>query len=150
LGCTDSYITHLENEVKLPSLDICMALAEVFQLTPAEQQELLEEVEALRRQRTEARLRTRDFAVRGGLRRQGTLARPPAPTSGAPATAAERPHEVATAASIASDLADNPALALAYDDLKTALADPQKRATVLQVLRALAQPYEPPASVRSP
>ena len=57
LGCTDSYVTHLESQVKLPSTDICMALAQVFHLTPQEQQALVEEVEAMRRQRARSSVR---------------------------------------------------------------------------------------------
>lgn len=137
LGCTDSYVTHLENEVKVPSLDICLALAEVFQLTPQEQHAFLEEVEATRRQRTETRIRTRGSVVRGAIQRRGLLPTSPAPTVGdthpAPTSEAMDPQ------SIAHDLARDPDLQAAYRDLKIALADPRLREPVLNALRAFTQ-----------
>ncbi len=74
------------------------------------------------------------------------LASPPTPPSADPVPAAPRRHDTVSAASIAQDLADNPDLEVAYGNLKAALADAHKRKTILQVLRALAQPDEPPTS----
>jgi len=132
IGCTDGYVAHLENEVKLPSLDICMALAQAFQLTVEEQQRLLEAVEESRRQRAEQRIRTRGGAVRGALRARGGMGMPPPPSE---------PDEV-DAEEIARDLADDPELRTAYRHLKQGLADPRMRETVLNALRAFARETE--------
>ena len=136
LGCTDSYINQIEHEVRPPSLDICMVLVNVFQLTPQEQQEFLEEVEVKRRQDAEVRIRTRGVAVRGAMRTRGLLT-PQPPTPGS--TLAERGDEPVDAAVIVRDLADNPELATAYRDLAIALSAPHLRQSVLDALRAFAQ-----------
>jgi len=136
LGCTDSFITQIEHEVRPPSLDICTALANVFQLPPQEQQEFLEEVEVKRRQDAEARIRTRGVAVRGAMRTRGLLTSPPRP---AEPTTAEPINETVDAVAIAQDLADNPELVAAYRDLITALSVSQLRQPVLDALRAFAQ-----------
>ena len=132
IGCTDGYVAHVENEVKLPSLDLCMALAQAFGLTMAEQQRLLEAVEAARRQQAERRIRTRGGAVRGALRTRGGLGTPALPPE-----ADDIDEE-----SIARDLADDPDLRAAYRHLKAALADPRMRETVLNALRAFARESE--------
>jgi transcriptional regulator with XRE-family HTH domain len=132
IGCTDGYVAHLENEIKLPSLDISMAVAQAFRFSDEEQQRFLETVEVARRQRAEQRIRTRGAVVRGALRTRGS-ARGAAHGSEADEPDAER---------IASDLATDPDLRLAYQHLKTALANPRLRETVLNALRALARESE--------
>ena len=133
VGCTDGYVAHIENEVKLPSLDISMALAQAFQLSIEEQQRFLEAVEEARRQRSEQRIRARSVAVRGALR-----------THSSSGTSSQEPvsHDI-DAATIACDLAADPTLSAAYGHLKTALADARMRDTVLNALRAFAQASEP-------
>src|SRR6266446_18695 len=126
IGVTDGYIAHIENEVKLPSVEVAMALGQALGLTLEEQQRLLELVEKAQRQRAEQRIRTRGAVVRGALRTRGGV-RPPAPEPDAEDVDAER---------IASDLAADPALRVAYQHLKAALAHPQMRETVLNTLRA--------------
>src|SRR5688572_14541884 len=59
LGCTDSYVAHLEKEWKVPSDAFCRALGAVLQLTPAEQEALLAEVDETRRQRAAGRRQRR-------------------------------------------------------------------------------------------
>jgi transcriptional regulator with XRE-family HTH domain len=132
IGCTDGYIAHLENEVKLPSLDICMALAQAFQFTVQEQQSLLGAVEAARRQRADQRIRTRGGAVRGALRTRGAMGIPPPPPD----------SDDLEVEDIARDLADDPDLRVAYRHLKKGLADPRMRETVLNALRAFARESE--------
>ncbi|MBI3933971.1 MAG: helix-turn-helix transcriptional regulator [Acidobacteria bacterium] len=125
IGCSDSYIAHLENEVKLPSLDVCLALAEVLHLPPEEQQALLAAVETARHQSAERRMRTRGATVRRALRTRGVAGEPPPP-----ALSVEE---------LARELAADAELQAAYHDLKTALEAPAMRQTVLQTLRAFAQ-----------
>lgn len=129
IGCTDGYVAHLEKEIKLPSLDISMAVAQAFRLSEDEQQRFLDTVEVARRQRAEQRIRTRGAVVRGALRTRGGM-RPPAPNPDADDVDAER---------IASDLDADPELRTAYQHLKSALANPQMRNTVLNALRAFAR-----------
>ena len=131
IGCTDGYVAHLENEVKLPSLDISMAVSEALQLSFDEQQRLLEAVEIARRQQTERRIRTRGAVVRGALRTRGGMHTPPEPA----------PDEL-NAEQIAHDMAADPDLRTAYLHLKTALTNPGMRETVLNALRALARESE--------
>jgi transcriptional regulator with XRE-family HTH domain len=132
IGCTDGYVAHLENEVKLPSLDICMALAQAFHLTVEDQQRLLEAVEAERRQRAEQRIRTRGGAVRGALRTRGGMGMPLPPSE---------PDDL-DPEKIARDLAADSDLRTAYRHLKRGLADPRMRETVLNALRAFARESE--------
>jgi transcriptional regulator with XRE-family HTH domain len=134
IGCTDGYVAHLENEVKLPSLDVSMAVAQAFRFSFEEQQQFLEAVEEVRRQRAEQRIRTRGAVVRGALRTRGG-ARPPVPEPDTDSLNAER---------IARDLATDPELRMAYRHLQTALANPRMRETVLNALRALARESETP------
>ena len=134
VGCTDGYIAHLEKELKLPSLDLCMALVQVLQRTPEEQQRLLAAVEAARRQQVAQRIRTRGAAVRGALRTRGSAEEPPAAS----------PPSEPSPEQIARDLAADPDLQAAYRDLKTVLRDPQMRETALTMLRALVQACKPP------
>jgi transcriptional regulator with XRE-family HTH domain len=132
IGCTDGYLAHLENEIKLPSLDISMALTQALRFSDDEQQQFLETVEVARRQRAERRIRTRGAVVRGALRTRGSVRR----------TGLEPEADEPDAERIASDLATDPDLRLAYQHLKTALANPRLRETVLNALRALARESE--------
>jgi transcriptional regulator with XRE-family HTH domain len=125
VGCTDGFVAHLENEVKLPSLDISMALTRAFELSADDQENFLQAVEESRRQRSDQRIRTRGTAIRGALRTRGTR----------PAVSANLPD----AERIQRELASNPVLLAAYLDLRAALADPQQRETVLAALKLFAR-----------
>ena len=129
IGCTDGYVAHIENEVKLPSVEIAANLGRALQLTFEDQQRLLDLVEAAQRQRVDQRIRTRGAVARGALRTRGS-ARPPAPGLDAGDVDAER---------IARDFATDPDLRVAYQHLKAALANPHMRDTVLNALRAFAR-----------
>lgn len=131
VGCTDGYIAHIEREIKIPSLDICMALIDVFGFSIEQQQAFLEAVECARDERSHERIRTRGAKVRGALRTRGGA------VDAGPGKREE--EEIPNAQHIASDLAANPDLREAYRDLRTAMADPNLRETVLKTLRALAQ-----------
>lgn len=124
VGCTDSYISHLENGVRSPSLKFCMMLARALELLPGEQQDLLEAVEASRRQRAEKLLRGRG-GVRGSWQTHSTRAVPPAPDT--------------SVEDLARELAADAELQAAYRNLRTALADPQMREAVLVVLQTFAR-----------
>lgn len=128
-GCTDGYVAHIENEVKQPSLNLCMEFARVLQMSASEQQRLLDAVEAAQRQRADQRIRTRGARVRGALRTHG----------GARSTPSEPKPDDLDAERIAQDLASNPDLRTAYHHLRTAMANPRLRDTVLTALRALAR-----------
>lgn len=67
VGCTDGYIAHLESELKVPSYNICVGIADAFGFAPREQEEFLEAVEAARASRASKRIRTRGAAVRSVL-----------------------------------------------------------------------------------
>jgi len=129
IGCTDGYVAHIENEVKLPSVEIAVALGRALQLTFEDQQRLLDLVETAQRQRVDQRIRTRGAVARGALRTRGGT-RPPVQGSDADDVDAER---------IVSDLSADPDLRVAYQHLKTALANPRMRDTVLNALRAFAR-----------
>ncbi len=135
VGCSDGYIAHLENEVKLPSLDICMALVTAFELTSEEEQALLQSVEAARQKQAEQRIRTRGEAVRGALQTRGSAAGFVPPVAHATSQA--------EADDIAREIAANPDLLAAYENLRTALADPQMRPTVLAAIEAFARAARP-------
>jgi transcriptional regulator with XRE-family HTH domain len=127
IGCTDGFIALLEKEKRLPSADICTALARVFELTPEEQQKLFEAVRNQRRQLFEERDSTRAFH-RSASSQGETMT-----------TTLRTTTENIDAESIASDLDSDPALKTAYLDLKISLANPQQRETVLKVIRAIAE-----------
>jgi GrpB-like predicted nucleotidyltransferase (UPF0157 family) len=132
IGCSDGYIAHLENEVKLPSSDICVALAEVFQLNSSEREEFFDAVDTARHQHAEQRLRKRSTLVRGALKTRSVGTKPRTKTH-----TQEKDVE-----DFARELAAYPDLRDAYTDLKIALADPKLRDTVLNTLHAIAQQAE--------
>jgi len=131
VGCSDSYIAHIENELKIPSLDISMALVQVLKLTPTEQQEFFDAIDAARRQRVEKRIHTRGLAVRGALRAQ----------QGVTTTSQEPTSEDRDAERVAHDFAEDPDLKVAYEHLKACLAapDPEIGKTILNTLRTFAE-----------
>lgn len=150
VGCTDSYISHLEKEARSPSLDTCMVLAQVLELAPTEQQEFLEEVEATSHRRAEERLRVR-AKERSNARGRWT-ALPVAQGRGP--RAAVPGYEVMSGPvrqedwemgmeDLARELAADADLQAAYRDLKTVLGDPRMRETVLNTLRAFARAVHP-------
>ena len=48
VGCSDGYIAHIESEAKVPSLEICMALAQIFNMPSQKEEALLKAVENVR------------------------------------------------------------------------------------------------------
>jgi hypothetical protein len=132
VGCTDGYIAHLEKEFKIPSLSLSMALSEVFGLTDAQRNELLEAVEAMRVERSGDRVRTRGAAVRGALRTRGSVS---------------ESSDIADPLDpdrIASEITRNPKLKDAYGHLRKAFFDRNMRDTVLRTLKALADSVPEP------
>ncbi|MBI1924245.1 helix-turn-helix transcriptional regulator [Candidatus Poribacteria bacterium] len=129
LGCSGGYIAHLENEVRTPSADICMALAQTLELTSEERQELLEVVEAARLKSAAQRIRARSEAVRSALQTHGTEMKPLAAPTASEASAKE----------VIRDFVADADWQAASRNLKTALANPQMREIVLNALRAFAQ-----------
>lgn len=129
LGCSDGYVALIESESKMPSLDLCMALIQVLQLSPQDQQAFLEVIERARRQETDKRVRTRSAVVRGMLGARGPLT--PLPP--------EPPSSEMNIEEIAREIATDAALQAAYRDLKVALSAPEVRQTVLDALRLFAE-----------
>jgi len=68
VGVSDSYIAHIEGGLKTPSLDIAMALSDVFGYTVPQQRALLDALDAARVRRSERRIRVRGRAIRDALR----------------------------------------------------------------------------------
>jgi DNA-binding XRE family transcriptional regulator len=126
IGVTAGFITKVEMEQALPSYERCIALSSVLGLSL---DDLWAQVEAARAETLQQRIRTRGAALRGAVRTRGG--------TGGPSSTPPAPEM--TAADIARDIAAHPELQAAYRDLKTALADPQMRDTVLNALRAFAQ-----------
>lgn len=130
IGVTPSFITKLEAGQTLPGNDLCLAMADALGLSL---DELLEEVENARAESSQHRIRTRGAAVRGALRTRGARATP-SPTP---------PVEEMSADEIAREIAADADLRVAYQNLKLALADPQKREAVLVALEAFARAARP-------
>lgn len=137
LGFSDSYISHWEQEVQIPSLDICLALAEIFRIPPQEQQVFLEEVEAKRHERMETRLRTRGAVVRGAMRTRGIATQAPERTPGQISPVVNTPNVDSQTAT--SECVDYAELEKLYLELKTAFSNPRLRDSVLHTLRAILQ-----------
>jgi len=130
IGVTPSFITKLEAGQTLPGNDLCMAIADALGLSV---DELLEEVENARAATSQHRIRTRGAAVRGALRTRGARAAPP-PVP---------PEDESSAEEIAREIVADAELRVAYQNLKIALADPQKRYAVLVALEAFASAARP-------
>jgi transcriptional regulator with XRE-family HTH domain len=130
IGVTPSFITKLEAGQTLPGNDLCLAMADALGLSL---DELLEEVENARAETSQHRIRTRGAAVRGALRTRGArTTRPAVP-----------PDNEMSAEEIAREIAADDDLRVAYQNLKLALADPQKRQAVLVALEAFARAARP-------
>jgi transcriptional regulator with XRE-family HTH domain len=71
VGVSDSYVAHIEGGLKTPSLDIAMALSDVFGYTLPQQRALLDALDAARVRRSERRIRVRGRAIREALRTLG-------------------------------------------------------------------------------
>jgi DNA-binding XRE family transcriptional regulator len=126
IGVTPGFITKIEADQALPSYERCMALAHVLEL-PLD--DLWTQVEQTRTATVQQRIRTRGAAMRGAVRTRGT--------------AGESSPEKMSVEEIAQEIVTDAVLQAAYRDLKTALADPQMRKTVLNALRAFAQAARP-------
>jgi transcriptional regulator with XRE-family HTH domain len=170
LGCTDSYVAHLEKEWKVPSHEFSQALSAALQLTPAEQQAFSEEVDAIRRQRAAARRQRRGSAARGAIPAAEEGTRPQSAwrlspdeeqqmlqAIGDPALHQawlqsrqhlEMPFPMGGLERAHLQSAVDPDVCAAYRDLQTALAHPQFRPAVLLALQAFAQAAQ--ASTTSP
>jgi transcriptional regulator with XRE-family HTH domain len=172
LGCTDSYVAHLEKEWKVPSHEFSRALSAALQLTPAEQQAFFEEVDATRRQRAAARRQQRGSAARGAAPAAEEDTRPQSAwrlspdeeqqvlqAIGDPARhqawlQSRQPLEIpfprgGLERAPLQPVAD-PDVCAAYRDLRTALAHPQWRPAVLLALRAFAQAAQASATNPTP
>jgi hypothetical protein len=118
VSATDSYISHLENELRLPSWDLAVALTSVFGFSESEREEFLADIDNARLERARKRPRRRLEAED-----------PKLPADGEPLDA-ER---------IAMDFQAHPGLAAAYRDLVTAFSVPGYREAVTKTLRGLAR-----------
>lgn len=118
VSATDSYISHLENELRLPSWDLAVALTRVFEFSESEREEFLASIDHARLERARKR-----------PGRRLATDHPKAPDE-AEALNAER---------IALDLDSHPGLRAAYRDLVTAFSVPGYRDAVTKTLRGLAQ-----------
>lgn len=134
IGVTSGYVALLENESKIPSLDLCLSIILTFQLTPREHQGFLEAIERARRQETNKRASTRSAVVRDMLEARGSSTpSPPEPPTSQPPSPAMSVEEIARA--IASD----DVLRAAFRDLQVALDAQETRQTVLDTLRLFAE-----------
>lgn len=124
VGCSDGYIAHIEAEAKVPSLEICMAFAQIFGLPPQEEEALLKAVENARAERSQSRIRARGAAVRRALLKHGQQG--------------EKGDPEIDPGKILRDLTGDPQLQDAMRDLQVALANPKIRPAVLTTLRAFA------------
>lgn len=127
IGATDGYISHLEKELKVPSPQLALDLAQALGFSPREQREFLEAVDAVRLERSRRRIRTRGAAVRDSLEA------PPEP----------REQISFDAQQIEQALEADPELASAFRNLVTAYSDPDYRDAVLKTLEGLAQAARP-------
>jgi transcriptional regulator with XRE-family HTH domain len=127
IGATDGYISHLEKELKVPSPQLALDLAQALGFSPQEQREFLEAVDAVRLERSRRRIRTRGAAIRDSL--------------GAQPEPQERPP--IDAQQIEQAFGADPELARAYRNLVTAYSDPDYRDAVLKTLDSLAQAARP-------
>ncbi|UCF68015.1 MAG: helix-turn-helix transcriptional regulator [Acidobacteriota bacterium] len=125
VGATDSYISHLENELRVPSWDFAVELTRVFGFSEPERQEFLASVDSARLERARSR----------SGRRVG---------SGLPPLHGDSPDvpqdgEAIDPDRIARDLQAHPRLDAAYRDLVTAFSLPGYRDAAIKTLRGLAQ-----------
>lgn len=125
LGATDSYISHLENELRVPSWDFAVALTRICRFPAKEQQEFLDSIDRARLERARNR---------GRRGRQSRLSGGADVLEGSPAN-----RESLDADRIATELQSYPDLAAAYRDLVTAFSQPEYREAVIKTLRALAE-----------
>ena len=125
VGVTPSFVTKLEKGESFPSYERCMAMANVLGLSP---EELWSQVEREKTLAFQKRIRTRGVAVRGAIGMHGLNDK----------TLHESFSSKMRVEDIASALAEDPDLQTAFRDLKTALADPRMRETVLNTLNAFA------------
>jgi transcriptional regulator with XRE-family HTH domain len=131
LGCSDGYITLLESERKLPSLEICLALSRVCELSPEEERDLLKAVDEARKERDTQKIRTRGMAMIGALQARGVKMDVEGEAE-AMARAEAEPER------IAREIAGDRALLEAHRNLLIAYADPQVRPGLLSTLQAFA------------
>ncbi len=131
IGATDGYVSHIEQGLRIPSLELAVALAQALELSPEDQQRFLDAVDEARVDRSRNRLDKRRRALRGALA---------GPTDGARAPAGEStPSEAALDFdSLQREALEDPALARAIRNLVAAYADPDLRDAVRKTLHGLA------------
>jgi transcriptional regulator with XRE-family HTH domain len=129
IGATDGYISHLEKELKVPSPQLALDLAQALGFSPRQQREFLEAVDAVRLERSRRRIKTRGAAVRDSL--------------GPPPDSAEQGTPPIEAQQIQQALESDPELASALRNLLTAYSDPDYRDAVVKTLEGLAQAAQP-------
>lgn len=125
VGATDSYISHLENELRIPSWDFAVALTRVFGYSEPERQEFLAIIDTARLERAR---------TRPGRRVGGALS---SWQGGAPGV--QEDSEPLGPERIARDFQADPGLEAAYRDLVVAFSLPEYRDAVIKTLRGLAQ-----------
>lgn len=130
LGITPGHLSHLENEKRLPSLDLLFMIGDLFGLSQEEHEILIGSVEKSRERHAGDRLAARHRRVRGALRTRGRVA-----GSG---SGGEGGDEI----DVNLELDRNPLLRAAFEDLRTAIADPGLRETVAKTLQAFARSAE--------
>lgn len=123
IGCSDAYITHMEKELRVPSMDIVMALAGALEISEQRQEELIEAVETARLARTHRRVHKRGISVRSALQKLGV----------------KEASDTMDVEQIADDLANDPDLREAFQYLRRAMCDPEMKPAVLTALRSFAQ-----------
>jgi transcriptional regulator with XRE-family HTH domain len=131
IGATDSYVSHLEKELKIPSADFTLILANFFGFAAEEQQNFLRVVDEARIERSRQRIERRAQAVNSGPSENGRGARV--------AVSGDSESPLEDLAQITRRLESDPELAAAYRDLVAACSDPGLRKAALTILRSLAQ-----------
>lgn len=132
-GCSSSYIAHIESQLKSPSLDLALAIANVLNLNPEEQNQFFDAIDSASRQRTEQRRTTRGLALRGLLRgRKATTKQAQEATS---------ESEDIDAEDVVRDFENDRDLQVAYQHLKAcfASANPEIKTTIQNLLRTFAE-----------
>jgi transcriptional regulator with XRE-family HTH domain len=129
IGVTPGFITKLENDQALPSLDLVLALANALLV---DRDTLLELCNRARQERAGQRIRTRGSAASAiltGGEEEGTL----------PERARGAPEMKNTAEQLGQAILGDEELRLAFSYLRDALADPELKEAVLKSLEAFAR-----------
>ncbi len=131
VGATDGYVSHIEQGLRVPSLEMAVALAQALDMSPDDQRRFLDAVDEARVERSRIRLDRRRAALRGVLARE-------------PDHAAAAPEDAAPGATaldlqvLERELEADPTLAAAHRHLMAVYADPNLRDAVVKTLQVLA------------